>query len=86
MPTDCGHDHDCDQPDECACGRPVRTRTATRCRQCACRHTYHQTHTKGTAMTTTNPTLGDIGEEQTEVELEPLEIPQPAPAEQPVPA
>lgn len=34
----------------------------------------------------TNPTLGDIGEEQTEVELEPLEIPQPAPAEQPVPA
>lgn len=70
------------------CGRHVRTPTATRCRQCACRHTYHQTHpTKGpTTMTTTNPTLGDIGEEQTEVELEPLEIPQPAPAEQPVPA
>ena len=60
------------------CGRHVRTPTATRCRQCSCRHTYHQTHTKGTAMTTTNPTLGDIGEEE-EVECEPLEIPETSP-------
>lgn len=34
----------------------------------------------------TTPTLGDIGEEQEEIELEPLEIPTTAPAEEPVPA
>lgn len=35
---------------------------------------------------TPTPTFGDIGEEETEIELEPLEIPQPAPDREPVPA
>lgn len=31
-------------------------------------------------------TMGDIGEEQEEVEVEPLTVPQPRPIEEPVPA
>ena len=30
--------------------------------------------------------MGDIGKEQEEVEVEPLEVPQPRPVEEPVPA
>lgn len=65
------------------CGHPT---SRYRCKRCQCRETHQFTHRKDTTMNTINPTMGDLGEEQEEVELEPLEIPQPAPVEQPVPA
>lgn len=32
MPTDSGHDHDCDQATECACGEVVRDPAAHQCK------------------------------------------------------
>lgn len=74
---DCGH----------RCGH-----TVYRCRQCACREARHlqliRTNRKENAMhntATIDPTMGDIGEGQEEVELEPIEVPTTVPVE-PVPA
>lgn len=65
------------------CGNECGTQ---RCRRCQCRHTYRNTHPKENTMhANTNPTMGDIGEEQEEIELEPIEVPTTVPAE-PVPA
>lgn len=70
------------------CGRAC-TPTAYRCKRCQCRETFAYTRTTNKHRTrramTSKPRLGDIGEE-TEIEAEPLEIPQPEPAPQKVPA
>lgn len=71
------------------CGHPC-TPTAYRCRKCQCRETrnHHLIIDKEIEMAylkSINPTLGDIGEEQEEIELEPVEVPTTVPAE-PVPA